>query len=146
MTEHYLKIKPEFIDAVRNGIKTHEVRKNDRNYKVGDTLVFYTDDGLPKEKCFIDERYGITHILTSEEFPDGIKEGYAVLSIKKTENKRNIRICCDAMDLLVMCADLRNNILVFGDEVYLVWKDGDCTELNYCPNCGKKVELIKVTE
>ena len=38
MTLHTLKIYSEYYDAVRNGIKTFEIRKNDRDYKVGDTL------------------------------------------------------------------------------------------------------------
>lgn len=39
MTEHRLKILPEFYDPVVNGEKTFEVRLNDRGYQVGDVLV-----------------------------------------------------------------------------------------------------------
>lgn len=84
MTQHYLKIRPEYHDAILNGIKTHEIRKNDRNFRVGDSIKF----DVIKEGGKIHhapERYTITHILTSEEFPDGIKEGYAILSIKRVE-------------------------------------------------------------
>ena len=35
---HELKISPEYYDAVVNGIKPFEIRKNDRNYSVGDAL------------------------------------------------------------------------------------------------------------
>jgi uncharacterized protein DUF3850 len=35
---HELKCWPEFFDALWNGRKTFEVRRNDRNYRVGDTL------------------------------------------------------------------------------------------------------------
>ena len=35
---HYLKILPKYFADVRTGVKTFEIRKNDRNYKVGDTL------------------------------------------------------------------------------------------------------------
>jgi hypothetical protein len=35
---HHLKIKPEFFVAVRDNKKTFEIRKNDRNFKVGDIL------------------------------------------------------------------------------------------------------------
>ena len=31
------------------------------------------------------KRRTITHILTAEEFPEGIKDGYAILSIKRVE-------------------------------------------------------------
>lgn len=35
---HELKIKSEYLLAVQDGSKTFEIRKNDRNYKVGDWL------------------------------------------------------------------------------------------------------------
>jgi hypothetical protein len=38
MTEHQLKIWPQFFDAVKNGIKTFEYRKDDRGFTLGDTL------------------------------------------------------------------------------------------------------------
>lgn len=36
---HELKLRKEFFDYVRFGIKKFEIRKDDRDYKVGDTLV-----------------------------------------------------------------------------------------------------------
>lgn len=36
---HYLKILPEYFRAVRCGVKTFELRRNDRNYQPCDTLV-----------------------------------------------------------------------------------------------------------
>jgi len=36
---HHLKILPEYFNAVRLGVKTFEIRKNDRDYKVGDSLL-----------------------------------------------------------------------------------------------------------
>lgn len=39
MTTHRLKTWPEPFAAVVSGEKTHEVRKDDRGFKVGDTLV-----------------------------------------------------------------------------------------------------------
>lgn len=38
MTEHDLKIWPQFFDSVLNGVKGFEIRRNDRDYKVGDLL------------------------------------------------------------------------------------------------------------
>ena len=36
---HELKIKPVYFEAVKEGIKTFELRKDDRNFKVGDILL-----------------------------------------------------------------------------------------------------------
>lgn len=39
MKTHELKIDPQYFEAIADGRKTFEIRKNDRNYKVGDRLV-----------------------------------------------------------------------------------------------------------
>ncbi|WP_032470160.1 DUF3850 domain-containing protein [Vibrio metoecus] len=39
---HTLKIEPRYLDAVLSGLKTFEIRKNDRDYCVGDTFVLTT--------------------------------------------------------------------------------------------------------
>jgi hypothetical protein len=38
MKTHQLKIWPQWFDAVRQGAKTFEIRKDDRNFNVGDEL------------------------------------------------------------------------------------------------------------
>lgn len=45
MKSHHLKIKTEFYEALISGEKTFEIRKNDRNYKVGDKLILKEFDG-----------------------------------------------------------------------------------------------------
>lgn len=43
---HELKILPEHFIPVRDGLKLAELRKNDRNYQVGDILFLCEWDGL----------------------------------------------------------------------------------------------------
>lgn len=42
---HELKILPEFFKAVRSYDKRFEIRKNDRNFKVGDSILLREWDG-----------------------------------------------------------------------------------------------------
>jgi len=35
---HYLKSWPQFFKDIRAGLRTHELRRNDRNFKVGDWM------------------------------------------------------------------------------------------------------------
>lgn len=71
---HILKIENVHLIAILSGNKKAEIRKNDRNYKVGDNLIFrFNDDNLN----FI---FRITHVLNA---PDYLKEGYVYLSIER---------------------------------------------------------------
>lgn len=94
MTRHVLKLNDRYYDAVANGIKTFEIRKNDRNYKVGDTLALLkvNDDGeyltYPDHNLGMNLNYeievAVTYILTHDEF-DGIGEGYVALGIRRVK-------------------------------------------------------------
>lgn len=79
---HSLKTAPKFFDAVEDGIKNFEVRKNDRDYKVGDVLELYKYPDA-NDTDFIKRR--ITYIITHEDFPEGVPAGYVVMGISKTE-------------------------------------------------------------
>ena len=74
--EHRLKIMPEFFQAVVDGSKTFELRKDDRGYKVGDELVLCEWDGqaFTGREC----RCDISYIL--KEY-DGLNPDYAILGI-----------------------------------------------------------------
>ena len=59
---HELKILPQYYQAVVKGIKTFEIRNNDRNYQVGDRLILkeydplkqiFTGNEIEKEVVFI---------------------------------------------------------------------------------------------
>ena len=72
---HSLKISPTYYDAVEHGLKPFEVRKKDRPFAVGDTVILYE----------YDERYTgralhriITYILDDPKY---CKEGHVIFSL-----------------------------------------------------------------
>lgn len=77
MKMHELKTRPEYFQAVWDGRKTFEVRKNDRDFKVGDAvkLVEYSESEGYTGSALVKT---ITYILDDPEF---VKEGYVVLGL-----------------------------------------------------------------
>lgn len=81
---HDLKIYPEFFSAVCAGVKRAELRKNDRDYRVGDTLHLME---TPRGSChqtgeFINVK--ITHIADVGEW----MPGFVMLSIELQERRK----------------------------------------------------------
>lgn len=102
MTKHTLKLNDRYFDAVANGIKTFEIRKNDRRYCIGDTLVLYRVDDAGKyltDTVLNGERLTeafpssqvdcvevkVKYYLTHNDFPAGIPEGYIVMGIERVK-------------------------------------------------------------
>lgn len=84
---HELKTWSEHFNQVFMGHKTFEVRLNDRDFKVGDTLTLIEGDlwgDYPEGKRWFPTgrklSRRITHILHGGQF--GIREGYCVMSIQ----------------------------------------------------------------
>ena len=81
MKTHLLKLADKYWESVENGLKTFEVRYNDRDFKVGDHVKF--------RRVNSEEEMGltfiITYLLTHEDFPQGIPEGWCVFAIDKME-------------------------------------------------------------
>lgn len=59
--KHTLKIRDEYFDPVIQELKTAELRVNDRNYRVGDTIEFHEVD-LRGEKTGFTAHATIKHI------------------------------------------------------------------------------------
>lgn len=76
---HDLKTYPFYFNAVLVGMKKFEVRKNDRDFKIGDFL--YLKEFDPKSKSFTgrSSTHQIIYILPGGQF--GIEEGYVVLGL-----------------------------------------------------------------
>lgn len=76
--EHELKTWPEYFKAVASGEKNFEIRKNDRDFKVGDILILKEYDPVKKEYTGDYVGREITYIMNEQPF---VKEGYVVMSI-----------------------------------------------------------------
>lgn len=77
MKVHKLKILPEYYRAQIEGKKNFEIRKNDRNYQVGDWIALKEYD--PETKDFTGQSFvaEITYITNYQQ-----KDGYVVLGTK----------------------------------------------------------------
>jgi len=99
--EHKLKILPQYFKAVVDGTKPFEIRKNDRGFKIGDTLLLkeYKEGGAiygEKEnnsEVEFDQGYTgqeiikeVTYILEGSQY--GLEEGYCILGLKDTEPQK----------------------------------------------------------
>lgn len=76
---HHLKIYPEHFSAVITGVKRAELRKNDRDFKVGDTLHLME---TPKGSCSPTGEFVnavVTHIADVGDW----LPGYVLLSIER---------------------------------------------------------------
>ena len=80
---HNLKIKDEYIDQVVKENKTFELRKNDRDYQVGDLIHFVDVDGNEfRQELNVPRLFGISYVLKG--CPQyGLSEDYCIISIKK---------------------------------------------------------------
>ena len=77
MKHHYLKILPEYYEAVKCGDKTFEVRLNDRDYQINDVLHLQEFNNGEYTGCELVKV--VSYILND---PTYCKEGYVVLALK----------------------------------------------------------------
>ena len=121
MTEHNLKIKHKYWKDVQDGVKTFEIRKNDRDYKVGDIVHFIpiSDDSniiLPHNK----NSYRITYVFTGGEY--GLDNDFCVFGIVPIEKQPILKKLYKDLDSW--------NCACCGSELY--------SGQPYCDECGKK--------
>lgn len=84
--KHKLKILPKYFKEVINNRKQFEIRKNDRDFKVGDTLLLKEWEGVYLgSECIV----SIDFLLKDTDF-EGIAPGFCVMSISNTKILSNI--------------------------------------------------------
>ena len=79
---HELKCWPEFFLPLKERTKEFELRKNDRDYKVGDYLLLREfdpgfEDGYTGRKTYRQ----VQEILAADRAPDGLKDGFVILGL-----------------------------------------------------------------
>jgi len=81
MKTHHLKVWPWFYRELLTGAKTFELRKNDRDFKVGDTLEEEEwNDATQQYTESPHLRFTVTHIMHGPLF--GLEAGWCCMSIK----------------------------------------------------------------
>lgn len=87
MTVHKLKSWPDFFTPVFDGAKNFELRKNDRHFKVGDTLHLLEFDDRTGKYTGRDCKRRISYMIDSVGSGGitplhGLSRGYAILSLE----------------------------------------------------------------
>ena len=77
---HCLKILPQFFEVVNKGKKNFELRKNDRPFEVGDTLILQEYRASKSKYTGKEIKRVITYVLKSVE---GMKPDYCILGISQ---------------------------------------------------------------
>lgn len=79
---HAIKVWPEYFNALVTGLKPFELRKNDRDYRVGDALRLRVWDPDSSEYTGAEVAMNVTYVLAGDEGERfGLKPGYAVLGL-----------------------------------------------------------------
>ena len=81
MKTHILKLNEQFCEQVNCGIKTFEIRKNDRDFRVGDRIKFkaVNDAGEHIYHPINNKEFIISYILSGW----GLQDGYVAMSIER---------------------------------------------------------------
>lgn len=81
MKTHTLKIWPKHFEPLMAGLKTCEIRLNDRGYLPGDVL--HLREYEPEQRVYTGReiKHQITHI--TDGIDSGVMHGYAVLSLRR---------------------------------------------------------------
>ena len=85
---HHVKTWPEFYKPAYFGFKPFEVRKNDRNYQVGDTFISHEWNPETKEYSGSATEFRIGFILQGGQF--GIDPEYVVMATEYVCNHEGV--------------------------------------------------------
>ena len=79
---HILKTWPSFFKAIRSGAKKFEIRKNDRDFRLGDHLLLREYDPEAKKYTHWKMLVYVTYIMHGPAF-GGLAEGWCIMGIER---------------------------------------------------------------
>lgn len=158
--EHKLKILSKYYEAILQGKKTFEVRKDDRPFSEGDTLLL--QECVTPNGCGYTGRemtVDVTYILRDSEY---VKDGYCIMGIKIiSTNKSRYYNNKPSRDAVLSAkadvqpvkhgyweevteyggwGDTHYRCSVCGEEWYLEDGKPKDNNMNFCPRCGAKMD------
>jgi hypothetical protein len=82
---HTLKTWPEYYKSIESGRKTFELRKNDRLFTEGDTVILQEFD--PEEEKYTGKEMTFTlSYLLSDAYQFGLRKGFCILGLREKES------------------------------------------------------------
>lgn len=86
MKEHDLKVWPEYFEAIAAGRKPFEIRKNDRDYQVGDILNLREYSPGPDEYTGFAVKRTVLFLLSGDDpmgYAFGLRAGFVALGLDR---------------------------------------------------------------
>jgi hypothetical protein len=84
---HELKSWPEFFGPIQEGRRTHELRRNDRGFKIGDIVLLREYDRCEREFTGRTCKVEVTSITSTEEpcavSGEALNENFCILSVRR---------------------------------------------------------------
>lgn len=102
---HEIKTAQPFFDDVFYNRKDFEIRKNDRDYKVGDRLKLIEFPFKNRQKYVLKD---IKYILQGGQY--GIEKGYVILGLKEIPNTGTVAEAIKEMQLDKLAAVVRKAV------------------------------------
>lgn len=95
---HFIKLNTRYVDAVNLGLKSFEIRKNDRDYHIGDYVCFRMVNDSNKElnHPIKDNLFMITYLIHTpvqmDAYGINLRDDTVIFSIKKVDRKQREEI------------------------------------------------------
>ena len=99
--EHDLKTDSKVFEAVKTGYKTFEIRKNDRDFKIGDLLVLreteYTGEEMKQgHPLRYTDRFKVVEVLYILKGPIyGLAKDWVIMSIRPVPERGSYQVHAD---------------------------------------------------